>query len=137
MPVALPYQTSHINFERCYGEVEINGVHYTYVKRRVFNDSLTLLCLPNYEKTKIADAGSDFFKLINGLQPTPSGNSEKSSSTTVFKHLLAEYLSVENRWTTGYCCLINNITFPVSNFLYYHADFKTLPEVPPESVSMI
>jgi len=49
----LPYYTSSPQFERAYGSITINGTSYQYVKRRVYKDTLELLCLPNQAKTKM------------------------------------------------------------------------------------
>jgi len=49
----LPYYISSSQFERAYGSITINGTSYQYVKRRVYNDTLELLCLPNQAKTNM------------------------------------------------------------------------------------
>src|SRR5688572_5669011 len=61
VPLRLPYQVSTAGFERFDGEVEMNGVHYNYVKRKVQNDTLVLLCLPNEAKTEVSNARETFF----------------------------------------------------------------------------
>jgi hypothetical protein len=48
-----PYLTSWSAYERVDGEVEANGVFYSYVKRKIHNDTLYLLCLPNENKTRL------------------------------------------------------------------------------------
>jgi hypothetical protein len=58
----LPYFTSSGEYERAYGSIQINGVSYQYVKRRVHNDTLELLCLPNNTSTKLQSAGNDIAK---------------------------------------------------------------------------
>ena len=35
IPLQLPYQTNWTDFQRYDGEVEINGIHYKYVKRKI------------------------------------------------------------------------------------------------------
>ena len=45
------YNTSPV-FERVDGSMEVAGIQYTYVKRRLFNDSLELLCLPDHAAMK-------------------------------------------------------------------------------------
>lgn len=54
-PLNLPYYASSSEYERTYGSVNIEGVVYDYVKKRVYNDTLELLCLPNSTKTKLHD----------------------------------------------------------------------------------
>ena len=65
IPASLPYTNSTDAYEKAEGSVEINGVSYTYVKRRFPLDSLELLCIPNAEKTGIRNARDDFFRLAN------------------------------------------------------------------------
>lgn len=93
VPISLPYQVNWNDFERFNGEIEIDGIHYKYVKRKVHNDSLVLLCLKNEEKMEIQDAKSRFFALVNDLNTTkPSPNSEKKH-TNFFKSLISECLT--------------------------------------------
>ena len=68
VPLNMPYQLNRTDFERVDGEIVIEGILYKYVKRRVFNDSLILLCLPNEQKMKIEGAKKNFFSLVNDLQ---------------------------------------------------------------------
>jgi hypothetical protein len=61
VPLPMPYQTNWADFERYNGEIEISGVHYNYVKRKVQNDTLILLCIPNQGKMKLNSAKEQFF----------------------------------------------------------------------------
>ncbi|RYY69196.1 MAG: hypothetical protein EOO13_10210 [Chitinophagaceae bacterium] len=53
IPLKLPYYSSSLQYERYYGEVEIKGHNYNYVQRKVLNDTIYLLCLPDYAKNKL------------------------------------------------------------------------------------
>jgi hypothetical protein len=53
IPLALPYVTGRGEYERFDGEVEVRGIHYTYVKRKLEKDTLFLLCLPNTAKSQL------------------------------------------------------------------------------------
>ena len=53
VPVNLPYQLNWTSFERFDGEIDVDGIHYKYVKRKIYNDSLILLCLPNQAKQNL------------------------------------------------------------------------------------
>jgi hypothetical protein len=90
VPLNLPYQTSWSAFERYDGEVEMNGILYKYVKRKLANDTLILLCIPNQQKMDLQTARDDFFKNTNGLS---QNNSKKSgnSNTGSCKKLMSEY----------------------------------------------
>ena len=53
----VPYQNDQADFERHYGEMEVNGQYYTYVKRKIENGYLVLKCiLTNLIKSKIVPA---------------------------------------------------------------------------------
>lgn len=76
----LPYYTTYTHsgkFERVNGEINIKGVNYKYVKRRLYNDSLELLCIRNVEKTGVQNAKDQFFRLANDL--TNDNTSSKKS----------------------------------------------------------
>ncbi|MEN9684239.1 MAG: hypothetical protein RLZZ28_25 [Bacteroidota bacterium] len=74
----LPYYTNAPEFERVNGEIDINGIHYKYVKRRMYNDSVELLCIPNIAKTGLENARNDFYRLANDL--VSNNNSSKKST---------------------------------------------------------
>ncbi len=64
----LPYFSNSSSFERVDGQIEIKGVQYKYVKRRIYNDSLEMLCIPNHMAMKLQTAQNEFFKFSNDLQ---------------------------------------------------------------------
>jgi hypothetical protein len=75
----LSYYNGSTTFERVDGRVELNGVHYNYVKRRIFKDSLELLCIPNTTVTSLQKAKNDFFRQVNDLQQQNQGKKNSSS----------------------------------------------------------
>ena len=74
----LSYYAQAKQFDRVDGKVEVNGVPYQYVKRRLINDSLEYLCIPNQQGIQIRNAKDDFFKLVNDLQHTGQGKKTDS-----------------------------------------------------------
>jgi hypothetical protein len=64
----LPYYTNSKSFEIAKGEVEVNGIIMTYVKKRIFKDTMEYVCLPNQTKTNLRTAKDDFFKMVNDFQ---------------------------------------------------------------------
>jgi hypothetical protein len=77
----LSYYNGSSVFERVDGQVDLNGVHYNYVKRRIFRDSLELLCIPNTTVTSLQKVRNDFFRQVNDLQQQNQG--KKNSSSTI------------------------------------------------------
>jgi hypothetical protein len=63
----LPYYTNSFQYERVDGQIEVGGVQYKYVKRRIYNDSLELLCIPNHTAMRLRTAENEFFKFSNDL----------------------------------------------------------------------
>ena len=73
----MPYMIADKSYERCDGQVELNGVQYNYVKRMVKNDTLYLYCIPNDQKTKISDTKNEYAK-----QNADSQSGKKSEQST-------------------------------------------------------
>lgn len=67
VPASLPYGTSSEKFDRVDGDIQINGVTYTYVKRRFYRDSLELLCIANTARTSINNARVEFARLASDI----------------------------------------------------------------------
>lgn len=81
----LPYMNNNSDYARVEGEIEIDGTHYNYVKRKVSNDTLYLLCLPNSVKTKLFEARNNFSAQAADLPASGKQNSIKKIQ------LLSEY----------------------------------------------
>ncbi|HET6254972.1 MAG TPA: hypothetical protein VFE32_12905 [Puia sp.] len=65
---ALPYSNSTEQFQRSDGFIEIGPTRYRTVKRRLYNDSIEFLCIPDGAANRVRTAGNDFFSLVNDLQ---------------------------------------------------------------------
>jgi len=89
IPVAyLPYYNNSKSYERIDGQIEIEGIRYKYVKRRIYNDSLEMLCLPDHDAMKLLSAKNEFFKFVNDIQH-PGQNKNPGSGTS--KNITTEY----------------------------------------------
>jgi hypothetical protein len=60
IPLNLHYYSDSRGYEAFDGEVEINKVLHRYVMKKVYNDTLFLLCLPDLEKTKLSVASINY-----------------------------------------------------------------------------
>ena len=97
---SLSYYNPSAGFERVDGQIEIEGVQYKYVKRRLFNDSVELLCIPNHTAMRLQNSKNDFFKLVNDLQH--NGQGKKSDSRPgASRNLQTEYYAVEDLFKMG------------------------------------
>jgi hypothetical protein len=133
VPISLPYQSNWKDYERYNGEIEINGVHYKYVKRKVYNDTLILLCLPNKDKMNIENARENFFKLVNDLQTShPKKGSEKQHSLA-FKNILSEYYFSDNEWKAS-IHTICDAKFRLENISASSLFEKEVSDQPPDTI---
>jgi hypothetical protein len=97
----LSYYNSSRQFERVDGQIEIGGVAYKYVKRRLYNDSVELLCIPNHASMQLQTAKNDFFKLVNDLQLNGQGK-KAGSHSNVSKNLSSvEYFATDDLFVFG------------------------------------
>ena len=123
----LPYYNNSKQYERVDGQIEIEGVKYKYVKRRIYNDSLEMLCIPDHNVMKLLSAKNEFFKFVNDLQH-PGQNKNPNSGSS--KNILSDYVTTDERLK------IDNYYFQ-SSFLFYYIIHITpahrqLPERPPK-----
>ena len=89
VPLNLPYQQNWEEFERYDGDVTVDGVHYKYVMRRIYNDSLVLKCIPNETKQQLKNAERQYFQLVNDLDH--QGQQQEKSKVSFFKNLVTEF----------------------------------------------
>ncbi|KIC96004.1 hypothetical protein OI18_02095 [Flavihumibacter solisilvae] len=87
VPLRLPYQTDWKEYERVDGTIEIAGVYYSYVKRKISQDTLYLVCLPNDAKTSLKKASNNYGQETNGIQ----GSTEKSDKSVKKPVLGSDY----------------------------------------------
>jgi len=119
-PINLPYYQNSKTFERVDGEIEIAGVYYKYVKCRIYNDSLELLCIPNAGKMKILEAKVDFSKMASDFQQ--NNNKKKSNSDSKsFQKTISEF---EEEQSTN---LASNVTSAARNYLLLNSLFINEP----------
>lgn len=88
VPLNNPYSLNQSTFERVDGEITFKGKIYKYVKRRIFNNELILLCIPNNSKMRIEENKKNFFENINDLAKDSKHGNSKAGAV---KNPVAEY----------------------------------------------
>lgn len=86
----VPYQKQDADFERHYGEIEIDGKSYTYVKRKIENGILIVKCIPNHQRNKLKTANADFLKMVIGLNHE-NNNGKQNTPSLSLKNFWSEY----------------------------------------------
>lgn len=86
----VPYQVQNSDFERHYGEIEIDGRSYTYVKRKIENGFLIVKCIPNNQRDELKTANADFLKMVIGLNHEKNNGKQNTPSLSL-KNFWSEY----------------------------------------------
>lgn len=105
VPMNLPYQQNWKEFERFDGDINVDGIHYKYVMRKIQNDSLILKCLPNNTKKELKNAERHYFQLVNDLDQ--KGQQPEKTQASFFKNLVTEF------WEPGSAFHIENMEINV------------------------
>jgi len=75
VPLDNPYQLEQRNFQRIDGEINFQGKNFKYVKRKVTDGKLILLCIPDARKMVLKKGKAEYGNAANDL----TGNSKGSS----------------------------------------------------------
>jgi hypothetical protein len=133
VPLSLPYQSDWKDFERVDGEIDVNGETYKYVKRKVVNGTMVLLCLPDHHRTRLENAKEAFFELVNNMQSQLPAKSAHQSGKVYFSNILSDFDRQQTGWLICACNSMGKAFIPF--FLANHIDPSIpIPIHPPESI---
>ena len=128
LPLNIPYTTNWKDYERCDGNIVLNGIHYNYVKRIVYNDTMRLYCIPNQQKTELFNTRNEYAKQATDL---PAG--KKSDQSTTKKNGLDEYKG--GSFSHDFRTLVNYTTrSPFFNDTNLSTGFFMIPAQPPDAI---
>ncbi len=127
----LSYYKSSEQFERVNGQIEMKGFQYSYVKRRLYNDSIEMLCIPNQMAMHLKNAANDFYKLVNDLQHP--GQQKKPASHTS-KNLAGDYCTIHGLFQ------IDNLVYSSQKKTFYYtavllSNSSATDERPPDLIA--
>ena len=131
--VNLPYQTDWAGFERFDGEIEVNGVHYKYVKRKMENGQLVLKCIPNQAKQQLELAKGDLFKITNDLQQDNAAKKSGTPTVSLVKSLLGDYDNPQQLNMAARYALAATPAYTVYQPGLVTDLYHSTPEQPPEA----
>jgi hypothetical protein len=101
IPLFNPYQIEQKTFERVNGEININGKIFKYVKRKVSDGNLILLCIADDHKNVLKKAKSDYENATNDLAPISKNSGHSGIQKNVNGNdYINQYASVEV-WKSG------------------------------------
>lgn len=67
VPVNMPQITSWTSYQRISGQIQFRQGCYNYVKLKLTRDTMYVMCIPNYEKTRLISANIIYAKNIEDL----------------------------------------------------------------------
>jgi len=115
-------------YVRCDGEIERNGTHFNYVKCKISNDTLYLLCLRNDDRRKLNDARDKYAKQLGDF---PSSSQKGADTNSKKGGLFNEYDQQELSFTVHSAFeVVDNIERLFTSTLF-HTDLDCLLQ-PPE-----
>ena len=130
LPLNIPYITNWNDYKRCDGDIVLNGVHYNYVKQKVFNDTMYLYCIPNQQKTELNKTENEFAK-----QAADNSANKKSEQSSVKRiNPVNEYSSALHQYNFSTLLSYTN-KFPFFNIGKTAKVFITYPIQPPDTVA--
>lgn len=129
--VGLPYYTNNERFEHIDGDIQIDGVVYRYVKRRIFNDSIEYLCLRHTGKTRLLSARDQFFQMAYDLQ---SANNSEGNGKQPVKPLQLEYCNPGQSLLSPVAPIVS-ILSSTRQIIVAQSGFRRTPAEPPERTS--
>ena len=126
----LSYYLNSKEFERVDGKIEIGGVQYKYVKRRIYHDSLEVLCVPDQLAIKLKAVKNEFFRFANDLQHTGQGK-RQDANRYAGKHFSVDYYQEQDIFQPINSCVHLNRQYS-SAFFTYPSIYALVAEHPPE-----
>jgi hypothetical protein len=131
VPLSMPYIQDSKNFERKDGEITLNGKVYHYVKQKISQGNLILMCLPDEQKTQLQTAKNNFFKLTNEFQD--NNTSQKTADNGhVIKITVGDYEEIQATSFTAGLYLQEVNSYPSNTTFALLKGEGITPEQPPE-----
>ncbi len=110
--------------------MEINGIHYQYLKRKIENNVMYLLCLPNEDKVALSATKKQID--LQNIQGKDSNTEQKIPLQIHVKQIQTEYIQNIILYNGVDLANITN-TIPSIKSSKLHSLFTALtPEQPPE-----
>jgi hypothetical protein len=131
VPLHLQYQNNTSSYERVDGEISFQGKIYKYVKRKIENGNLILLCLPDYNKMRLKKVKEDFAKDANDIAQSPQPKKESNSKENVGKIFQGDFFASQLIYHTNITNDLVNHS-PTNRPAILTSFPHSTPEQPPE-----
>lgn len=126
----MPYQVENSDYERVDGEISVDGKIYKYVKRRVINGQLQLLCIPDHSKMKLQSAKDVFFALSNNIA-TEQGSKHSVPKAGIIKNITTDFDFYRQDFLSHTAVLPGKFNAP-ANQMFTSSGYLNRPTQPPD-----
>jgi len=130
VPLNMPYQQRFTKFERHYGQVELNGQLYTYVKSKIEGDVAIFKCIANKSGQQLKSIQDDLTKANSGADIEHPGQSKQQPSSFA-KNVLSDYDDQNQLQSAAPLAALNATTSSDLSFSIPDRNINT-PHQPPE-----
>ncbi len=90
VPLNMPYQQRYTGYERHYGNIEVDGQSFTYVKKKIDGDVVIFKCIPNLSRQQLKDMRYDLTRANSNLATTAEGP-QKQTAHSLVKYSLSDF----------------------------------------------
>lgn len=125
----MPYQERFTEFERHYGEIEIDGKAYTYVKRKIEGDIVIFKCIANESKEQLKSLQDEWAKANSDA----GMNKPAPKQTHSFAKIFAPEFEQEHKFQLSEQ-IISGQKFQAYYYFTLPQPSVSTPHQPPESV---
>jgi hypothetical protein len=129
----MPYQEQYTEFERHYGEIQIDGKSYTYVKRKIEGDVVIFKCIANHSKQVLTKIKNDLAQTNNSADMNIPG---KQTPNSLAKGFFSDYDDQLMFLQTPSVIDLNFSSFSKYSFFLPETSVST-PHQPPEHAAFI
>lgn len=126
----MPYQQRVTKFERHYGQIEIDGQLYTYVKSRIEGDVAIFKCIANESGQQLKSIQDNLTKCNSGVDMDHPGQSKQSPSSFA-KNVLSDYDDQNQLLAASPFVALGSVTSSYFSF-FIPVCTKLTPHQPPE-----
>lgn len=91
IPVHIPYGQDWTDYQPISGQIQLREACYNYVKLKITNDTLYVMCVPNYRTTKLIQSNIIYARQVSDFPLTKKGTSLKQLSVDQYNFTVVNY----------------------------------------------
>ncbi|MBS1606029.1 MAG: hypothetical protein JST42_25455 [Bacteroidetes bacterium] len=131
---SLSYYNSTTDFQRVDGQIDIGGVQYKYVERRILQDSIEYRCIPNQMAIRLKNVKDSYFQLVNDL--SRNGQEKKTPHSTQYKSVSQDYCATSMAIELPHMVAVLAPKMAATGTAHLPSSYSPAAELPPDRASL-